>query len=153
MSFAMAHNIGAFIGQEKASDNVALTAAGAGDNTEVTGQIIDTTLFKHPLSLAILIACKAVLAASKKLTIKTVKLEHSDDSGMAGAVNLATPADTDVLVDSGAGSTLHGVLKHSVDLAGAKRYIRLKYTPDLDATVTDTATTAAIFVFGGQDQL
>ena len=153
MSFTRAHNVGAFIGSQKAADNTALTAGGAGDNTEVVGQIIDTTLFKHPLSLAILIPWKAVLAASKTLTLKTVLLEHSDDSGMAGAVNLAAPADVVVATDSGSGSTLHGCQQYNVDLAGCKRYIRLKHTPDLNNTVTDTATTAAVFVFGGQDRL
>lgn len=153
MSFARSHNIGAFIGNERASDNVAVTAGGAGDNTEVVGQIIDTTLFKHPLSVAVLINWKAVLGVSKTLTVKTVKLEHGDNSGLSDAANLATPADVVVATDSGSGSTLRGSQKYSSDLAGAKRYLRLKYTPDLSNTVTDTAELGACFVFGGQDEL
>jgi len=155
MSFAERHNIGAFIGAQKAIDNTALTAAGAGDNTEVVGQIIDTTLFKHPLSLAILVPWKAVLAASKTLTLKTVKLEHGGDSGLSDAANLVTPADVVVATDSGSGSTLHGCQKYDVDIGGlgCKRYIRLKVTPDLNNTATDTATIAGAFVFGGQDSL
>jgi len=153
MSFARQHNIGANIGAEKAIDNTALTAAGAGDNTEVVGQIIDRTLFKYPLSVAVLVGWKAVLAASKKLSLKSVKLEHGDASNLSDAANFATPADVDVKIDGGAGGTYHGAQKYSIDLAGCKRYIRLKVTPDLDAASIDTATIASVFVFGGQDQL
>jgi len=153
MSCARSHNIGAFIGAQKAADNTALTAAGSGDNTEVVGQIIDTTLYKHPLSVAVLISWKAVLAASKTLTLKNVAFEHSDDSGMSGGTDLSAPADVVVATDSGSGSTLHGCQMYKVDLAGCKRYVRLTHTPDLNATATDTATTAAVFVFGGQDSL
>jgi len=153
MSFGRAHNIGSYITQERASDIATAVAAGTGDNTEVVGQIIDTTLYNHPLSVAILIAWKAVLAASKTLTLKTVKLEHGDASNLSDATNLVAPADVVVATDSGSGSTLRGVQKYSQDLAGCKRYIRLKYTPDLNAGSVDTAELAAVFVFGGQDSL
>lgn len=153
MGFAENHNIGAFLKSPYTSAPTALTAAGAGDNTEIVGAIIDRNTLKYPLSVHIAIQCRAVLAASKKLTIKTVKLEHGDDSGLSDAANLATPADVDVLVDSGSGSTLTGSFEADVDLAGCKRYVRLKYTPDLNASGTDTATVAGQLIFGGQDTI
>lgn len=153
MSFSRVHNIGAYISQEKAIDNTALTAGGAGDNTEVSGQIIDRLAYGDPQSVAILVAWKATLAASKKLSLKSVKLEHGDASNLSDAANFATPADVDVKVDGGSGGTYHGCQKYSVNLAGSKRYVRLKITPDLDASATDTATIAAAFVFGGLGEL
>jgi hypothetical protein len=69
---------------------------------------------------------------------------------------LSEPADlaafedsTGTVIATGAtgGSTEAGVKKYSVHLGKANRYIRLKYTPDLDATATDTASVGAIAVF------
>jgi hypothetical protein len=37
--------------------------------------------------------------------------------------------------------------------SGAKRYIRVKATPDLSASGTDTAAISGVVVFGGQDSL
>lgn len=151
--FSFIRNIGAAVKTVHASDNAALTAGGTGDNTLVTGQIIDRSTYGTPLSVVVAIGVKAVLAANKKLTLKSVTIEHGDDSGLSDAANFATPADVDILVDSGSGSTLRGVSEYDLDLTGAKRYIRLKFTPDLNATGTDTGECASTFIFGGIPEL
>jgi hypothetical protein len=152
-AFPTSHNIGAFIKAMRAGDNASLTAAGAGDNTQVVGAIIDRSLLSNPLSLTAVITAKATLAASKKLTLKTVSIQHGDQSNLSDTAALQSFADVDVLVDSGSGSTISGQQEYDVDLAGAKRYVQLLYTPDLNAASVDTATTAAVLVFGGSDTI
>jgi hypothetical protein len=153
MSFAEAHNIGSRIAVVRASDNASLTAAGAGDNTQVVGQIIDRTLYNFPLSVVAVITAKAVLATTQKLTFKSVLLEHGDASNLSDAATFSAPADADVLVDPGGGSTMRGQKEYDIDLAGAKRYLRLKFTPDLSAGSVDTAEVSSALVFGGSDTL
>ena len=156
MSFPQSHNIGGYIAAGHGSDNVAVTAAGAGDNTLVTGTILDRNANAGALSAAVLIFWKAVLAAAETLTIKSVTVEHGNDAGLSDAAVLATLEDatgTVVATGPGGGGTLRGVRKYNVDLAGAKRYIRVKFTPDLSASATDTAGLAAGVVFGGLETL
>jgi hypothetical protein len=151
MSFGNQHNIGASIVCAHGSDNATQVAAGSGDNTQVVGQIIDRTLFNYPLSMIVAIRCKAVLATTAKLTLKSVTVEHGDASNLSDAASFATPADADVLVDPGGGSTMRTVKEYDVDLGGAKRYIRVKYTPDLSAGSVDTAENSVVVIFGGLD--
>jgi hypothetical protein len=151
MSFGSQHDVGARLIPQLAADNTSLTAAGAGDNTQVVGVIIDRTLLNYPLSAILALAWKAVLGASATLTLKTVLIEHGDASNLSDAASLATFADVVVATDSGSGSTLRGCQEYKADLAGAKRYVRFKFTPDLSAANTDTATVAAVAVFGGSD--
>jgi hypothetical protein len=151
MSFAEAHNVcQPSSSQERAADNASLTAAGAGDNT-AGGRpdhrhhaLQPPAVHRHPDRLE-----GGARREQATLTIKSVVLEHGDQSNLSDAANLSAPAD--VVGRHGRGSTLRGVQKYAVDLAGCKRYIRLKYTPDLSAGNTDTAECAAGFVFGGTD--
>lgn len=152
-AFPTSHNIGAFIKAMRAGDNASLTAAGAGDNTQVVGTIIDRSLLNYPLSLTAVITCKATLAATKKLSLLSVSIQHGNAANLSDATALVSPANVDVLVDSGAGSTISGQQEYDVDLAGAGRYVQLLYTPDLNAASVDTATTAAVLIFGGTDTI
>lgn len=155
MSFSRHHNIGGYVGAKRASDNVAVTAGGAGDNTQVVGQIIDRQALSLPLSILVLILWKTVLAAAATLTLKSVLIEHGDDSALADAATYATleTAGGTAVATSAGGGTVRGESKYSVDLNGAKRYIRIKYTPDLSAANTDTAELSSCFVTGGSDTL
>lgn len=153
MTFSLIHNVSAFIKAVRASDNVAATAAGAGDNTAVTGQIIDRHAFGNPLSLALVILFKAVLAAAETLKLKSVLVEHGDQSNLSDAATFKTLEDsTGSTVATGAG-TIRDQKQYAVDLVGAKRYIRIKFTPDLSASATDTAELSALVVAGGQESL
>ncbi len=40
-----------------------------------------------------------------------------------------------------------------VDLSGFNRYVRVKFTPDMSATGTDTAELAAVAILAGQAEL
>jgi hypothetical protein len=137
---------------KRAAANLAITAGAGQDGQAQTGIIIDRgdSDVKYSRFVTIAIPYSAVLAEGKLLTLKTVKIEHSVNS------NLSSPADykvfensTGTAIATGAtgGSTEAGVKMYSVDLGAARRYIRLSYTPDLDATATDTAALSALAVF------
>jgi hypothetical protein len=151
MTFPGSHNVGAGISVVSASANTLLTAGGAGDATQVVGATIDRTLFNYPLSMVLAFIATATLAANKKLTLGTIALFHGDAANMSDEASFAVVADTDVLVDSGAGGTISGQLTSNIDLAGCKRFIRAKFTPDLNAANTDTAKVVAVAVLGGKD--
>ncbi|MCU1285927.1 MAG: hypothetical protein JWO13_2277 [Acidobacteriales bacterium] len=152
MTFPGTHNVGARL-SAKVAGIARLVAAGTGDNTAVVGQILDRTLFGYALSAVFGILCRAVLGANATLTLKNIALFHGDAANMSDEASFATIADTVVLTDSGAGSTLLSELLANVDLAGCKRYVRLKYTPDLSAANTDTAEVAGVIIFGGKDTI
>lgn len=131
----------------RAIPNTSLTAAGSGDNTAIVGPTIDRDAFLSPQKCTVFINWKAVLAATKLLTFKSVFLESSDASDMSGATTFATfenSTGTAVATDSGAGSTLTGCKRYGVHLGPAKRYMRLNMTPDLNASGTDTAEVSAV---------
>lgn len=152
MSFARNHDINSYIGAAPAADSSTATAGGSGDNTLVTGLVIDRFALGLPLSAAFLLRYKAVLAQAATLSI-AYSIETDDASNFPAAVTLQSA--TTAVVDTGAtgGSTQRGIFRIPVDLAGAKQYIRLKYTPDLSASGTDTFEGSAIAVLGGQENL
>ncbi len=152
MTFAMAHNIDAFIGAASALDNVAVTAGGTGDATLATGLAIDRNALGSPLSASFAVRYKAALAAAATLSL-SASVETDDNSGFSSPTVLATFSSA--VVDTGAtgGSTQRGVVRFPVDFAGAEQYVRLKVTPDLSAGSVDTAELSAVAILGGQDNL
>lgn len=137
-----------------ASANLAVTAAGAGDNTAQTGVIIDRTLCGYPQRAYLVFAGVETMAATKTLTLKSVIIEHGDDSGLSDAATLCTCEDSTghVIVTAGASgdTAVPWVKEYELgQFAGCKRYFRAKWTIDLSATSTDTATVAAIFHLAG----
>lgn len=153
MNMVLQHNIGAVLAQAIASAFVSATAAGAGDNTAVTGLTVDrldpaTGGLAGSARFAVL--WSTVLASGQTLTLKTVKIEQSADGTNWDATAYATFTDPGV-VATGAG-TKRGVTVFDVDLTDAKRYVRLDWTPDLSASGTDTANLAALAILSGHDR-
>jgi hypothetical protein len=137
---------------KRAAAALAITAAAGQDGQAQTGVIIDRgdSDVKYSQFVTIAVPYSAVLAQGKKLFIKSAVLEHSAASDMSGAADLVVFEDsTGTAIATGAtgGSTEVGVKKYSAHLGAGLRYIRFKYTPDLDATATDTASVGAIAVF------
>lgn len=133
----------------RASAVANVTAGGAGDNTQVVGIIVDRAAYNWPDQCLAAIAFTATLATTKKLTLKTVLLEHGDAANLSDAANLYAPADVDVAVDPGGGSTITGTKKYDWSLRSAKRYIRLKFTPDMDAGSVDTSVLSSQLLLSG----
>lgn len=118
-----------------------VTAAGAGDNTAITGASIDRLGYG---SLTFAIAYKTTLASSETLKFAAEYQESSDNSNWDTATSLqaATTAETGVQTNK------VGKVEFDLDLAGKKRYIRFNFTPDLSASGTDTADVSAVAVLG-----
>lgn len=142
-------SIGDEITVRRASANVAATAAGAGDNTLVTGVIIDRAAIGWPESVVIAVPFTATLAASQTLSIG-LALQHGETSNLADAAAFLTVAPT--VVATGVG-TVTGTFEQNLRLTGARRYVRLNFTPDLSAGATDTAALSSVLVFGGAGRL
>jgi hypothetical protein len=149
---AQTRNIAALIAVKNAAGPAAMTAGGAGDNTLVTGIIIDRAALGWPQSAELVIPFTATLAASATLSV-AVTLQHSDASDMSGAGTFDSIANAAVATGPAGGGTVVGETVKAVSLAGAKRYLRLNFTPDLSAAGTDTARVGAILAFGGNNRL
>lgn len=147
------NSIGEFLDVVNASNGARGVAAGTGDNTEVVGGAIDRTLYGYAKSAIFAILGSAALASAATLTMKSVVIETDDDSAFGTATALLSPADA-VAATGGSGGTTEKVgVEYNLDLAGAKRYVRIRFTPDLSAGGTDTFTLAAAAVMGGQSIL
>lgn len=122
------------------------TAAGTGDATEVDGAYIDRQGFS---SLKVVIAYKAVLTQAKTLSI-AANLQDATSSAGAGVADYGD-AMASAIVATGptGGGTVAGVAELDFDVSGANQYVRVQYTPDLNASGTDTVTMSAVYILGG----
>ena len=132
-----------------------LTAAGSGDNTEITGATInrlDALGAGIADSLIFEIVGFATLTAAKVLNVVGT-LEHSDDgtSFAAAAAAFQPSGVAGGSIGSVSATGANDVLfKFKVSKAdGLKQYVRLKITPDLTAGSTDTARVGAVAILGG----
>lgn len=144
-------NIHEKVSVRRAAANTAATAGGSGDNTAVTGVIIDRAALGWPQSAILAIPFTATLAAAATLSIGYT-VQHGAASNLSDAATLQTAALA-VAATSVAGGTETGTFEVSVPLRGAKRYVRANFTPDLSAGGTDTAALAAVLVFAGAERL
>lgn len=135
----------------RAAAYLTITAAAGQDGQAQTGVIVDRAGTDYSQFLVLAVPYTTTLAEGKKLFLKSVLVESSAASDMSGATTLITLEDssgTAVATGGTGGSTETGVKCYSVPLGPAARYIRAKYTPDLDATGTDTAGIGGLlFVF------
>jgi len=113
-------------------------AAGTGDNTEAVGAIVDMQAQPGPMSGFLFIAGSATLAAGKMISINDVGIEHGDAANLSDKADFNTEVDYASVAASVSGSTETFAVKQSINLNGIKRYWRVKVTPDLDASGTDT---------------
>lgn len=134
---------------EVAMDFTRMTAAGAGDNTEVTGETID---IQGARSATLVLCGTATLADTETISVTNIDLQESDDGTTWDAdVNLLTT--NQVVATGGSGGTTEKWEAHlDVDLfkaASRKRYIRFNITYDLSASGTDVAQAGAVVVKSG----
>lgn len=144
--------IGDEISQARAFANTALTAGGAGDNTLITGVIIDRAAHGMPQSGVLSIPFTTTLAAAATLTLVSWVLQHGDAANLSDAATFLTAAAVPVASSAG-GGTVTGVFEVNVALIGARRYLRFNATPDLSAASIDTAALSGHIIFGGADRL
>ena len=128
-------------------------AGGTGDATEVLGAIVDTLAQPGIESGCIVVCGTATLADTKVLDLGDIKIEHGDETDLSDAADFSTPVDlTSVAVgDTGGTTELFGIKINVPNMAGCKRYWRIAFTPDCDATGTDTFSLGAGFIGYGRD--
>ncbi len=145
-------NIGSLITVCRAAANIAATAGGSGDATEVTGVILDRGANGFPQSAVLAVPYTATLAEGETLSIAYAVQSGSEDD-LSGATELTSAAAAVVATGPSSGGTVTGTFEVDLSLAGAGRYVRADITPDLSASGTDTAALSAVIVFGGADRL
>lgn len=145
-------SIGDLIAVRRAAANTAATAGGSGDNTEVAGVILDRAALGFPQAAVVAIPFTATLAAGATLAIAW-DIDEGNNSGLSDAEVLTSATAAVVATGPSGGGTVTGTFEANVSLAGAGRYVRLNFTPNLSAANTDTAALSAVIVFGGADRL
>ena len=146
-------DLGAFHIGRGAMPNLAVTAAGSGDASEVTGGSIDRLgLGSVYQSATLYVTSTGTLQSGETMTIAANFQDSADDSTFAdhGTVLAATT------VHNAAGGALTasvGQAKLDVDLSAARRYVLVQVTADMSATGTDTANIQGVIVFGGAEEL
>jgi len=129
---------------------IAITAAGTGDNTEVTGAWIDRQGFDFAI---VTVFGAAALTAAKTLSVATEVEDSSDGVSVDGSAVALQASTIEATGDAGSGSNETFIIKHHVDLRGKERYVRFNATPDLSHSGTDTAIVAVVAHLGGCDAL
>jgi hypothetical protein len=149
-------DIGAFLKPKVAIQNWTGVAAGSGDNTEKVGEIIDRLALAPDCdSVLFVIAGTATIADTKTLTFKTFQLYHDSASNMATETLYAEFIPVAGLVVKTASGAFTGAVGYSAksEVGGCKQYIRVKITPDLSNTATDTFNLGGVAIFGGADRV
>jgi hypothetical protein len=114
-------------------------AAGTGDNTEAVGAIVDSLAQPQIESGCIVICGSATLADTEGISINDVGIEHGDAANLSDKADFNTETDfADVKVSDGGTTELFAIKQNVANMAGLKRYWRVKCTPDLSASSTDT---------------
>ncbi|MBC9178564.1 hypothetical protein [Pseudoroseomonas ludipueritiae] len=153
LTTAMGRDDAAFSTPVYAASETALTAAGAGDNTEITTAQLDLqTQFgtRRFTSLTLVLTALATLSANKALDLKAVRFQHSDDATTWEDVK---PGVTALTLTSTTAGTVTGAADLGCNLAETKRYLRAKFTPDLSHTGTDTAKVGVAYVLSGASEI
>jgi hypothetical protein len=153
---ALGKNISAEIGALYAAASTAVTAGGSGDATEVTGVTINTASLqtapaiygKDFNSIAFVIAGTTTLADTKALTVTAL----IEDSANGSSWSTLVASSTIVSITASGATTTGFTGKVGVDLTAARQYVRVKFTPNLTATGTDTATVFGVAVLGGSSE-
>ena len=145
-------NIGDLISVARAAANTAVTAGGGGDNTAVTGAIIDRAARGFPQSAVLAIPFTATLQEGETLSI-AYTVQEGQASDLSDAATLKTGTSAVVATGPSGGGTVTGCLEVDVPLSAAGQYVRANFTPNLSASGTDTAALSAVLVLGGMDRL
>lgn len=130
--------------------NKTAIAAGAGDNTLVTGAFQPRLLSKKGLAMSVkvVIIWTATLAAAQTLKF-AAKLQAASDAAGTGAADYGTALASTTVATSVGGGTVTGTTELDFDLSGANSHIAALVTPDLSAGVTDTCEWSMAYVFYG----
>ena len=157
MNFAQMHDIGAWLGH---APGFAQAAQTAGSESEVDGKTFDrlatqtaaqgVSKINRFQSATAIIQMQATLTSGKTLSMLANFQDSPNDSDWTDYGD-ALASTTVISAVGGAVTAKAATIKHSVDLAGAARYIRVQATPAFSFTGTDTGLFAAVLVLGGPE--
>lgn len=145
-------DIGSLVSVARAAANTAVTAGAGGDNTAITGVIIDRAAIGWPESMVLAVPFTATLGQAETLSI-AYTVQDGNNSGLSDAGTLQTATAAVVATGPTGGGTVTGCFEVSVPLRGAGRYIRCNTTPDMSRANTDTAALSVVAVFGGANRV
>jgi hypothetical protein len=139
-------DVGRYVKSVLALAPVQITAGESGDGQAQNGVAIDRLGY---LSAVAVVPVSATLGQGNTLTI-SAKVQDSAD-GSTGWADYGSGTGNVVLTGGTGGSTETALLELNVNLAGARRYIRVVVTGDLSASSTDTQRFGAVLILGGAD--
>lgn len=142
-------DVGSLGSLKRLSAAATAVAAGTGDAATTTGATIDRASFSAgslPKSLAAAIVYDATLASGKTLSIGYAAQDSADGTNWS---DYQTATYAVVATGPSGGGAVSGETEISVNLTSARRYIRLNFAPDLNATGTDTAVARAVGFLAG----
>lgn len=124
-----------------------IVAAGAGDNTAITGNTINRQTYGMPQSCLLAVSYYANIADGETLSL-AVEIQESAD-GTTWDTAEAIQASTAVQSPSGSAFTDGAVKTYKVYLGDRKQYVRFNCTPNFSASGTDTGVVQGVAVLGG----
>ena|SRR5579862_7597163 len=158
-------DIGSLIDVKSLSTLLSWTAGGGADSATFTGTVIDREAFATgslPNTVDVGVWYSATLGSGHTLSLQFDLQDSADNSAFS---DYATEAAAVIATGPSGGGVVTGIARMavantnapsghpSVDVRGARRYLRPMVIPHLSATGTDTAQIVAIGVFAGFDFL
>lgn len=155
MSLNASLNIGARIKAVMATTSLSISQTTATAATTQDGRTIDRTLLGRRYYSAKAIAAFSYVAASTATQASaSIAVQHSSDGTSWDNLTTASPAVT--FGNSTAGTTDYNTVEQSVNLNGARRYVRVSIPAPTYATSSSgqgVFSGGAVMVFGGADEL
>lgn len=157
MSLSEQYNVGARIKAVMASTSLSISQSTAAAATTQDGLTIDRQLLGRRYYSAKAIVAMAFTAANSSRTATLgINVQHSSDGTSWDNYSTATvPTVTTFGADTG-GTTDYDTVEQSVNLNGARRYIRVQVPAPTYATSSSgmgVFSGGAVLVFGGGDEL
>jgi hypothetical protein len=148
MDIVLTRDVEALGTLKRLSAPASATAGGSGDSATTTGVTIDRGGWSAglPMSVDAIIAYEAGLQSGKTLSFG-YSIQDSPDGSNFSDYQTATYAVA--ATGASGGSSPAGEFKISASLTSARRYVRLNFATDLNATGTDTAAARAVGFFAG----
>lgn len=159
MSLSEQYNVGARITAQMASTSLSISQTSAAAATTQDGLTVDrqATGFKRFYSAKAIAAFSFTAASSLRTATLGINFQHSSDGTSWDNYSTATvPTVVTFGATSGSLSTDYDTIEQSVNLNGARRYVRVQIPAP---TYSDCSSGQGVFsgsaviVFGGGDQL
>lgn len=158
MSYSESYNIGKYIKAEAAIVGKSFSATSTESGDEVNGVVIDRqALPRHYYSARAVVHGRLTGSTDVKATL-AMNVQHSSSTGSTSFSDWSTGTESTAVTIGSTASTaaqaVDGEIEQCFNLQGAKRYLRVQYTPTLSGTTAGTSmAVGGVIVFGGADEL